>query len=442
MNRTPKISVVVIALAVLVFLGVLTGRPMLDLISGSTELTTDMTLEQAENTYVSYDVTHPVTTYVEEYFSGDPDRVNLTAYVVYDEERQTFVKVVVSSRDNSRMSSLLQKAGMSPSENASSVKPVTVKGTLTPLTDPAAIDTLLESMYNSDSKSTEEMDASAAAQSGWYELRNGYVDGIPTWEIWIAVVVTGMNLLFLLLAVILLLGKGVNPDFLNNRYMGEFLRKQLPWLEPWCQKRSARQIRTACIILPGAIIAAFALGTATGRDISDTLTALVPLFLGIGEFMSLTMLLSTGASFNPYKLLKSYCKEFEALYPVQSERETVIQDLLKADNSWMVHEEGKEECSHGILGSRYWIIFRWSGHLNLVDSSRIGKMYSEVDSGQIRTGKVRYNYVHYMICIHDLGNEEKKRPDRELLWGSETASGHFMTLARKRLGDRAQTIIQ
>ncbi|MEH2958683.1 hypothetical protein [Candidatus Merdisoma sp. JLR.KK006] len=86
-----------------------------------------------------------------------------------------------------------------------------------------------------------------------------------------------------------------------------------------------------------------------------------------------------GLAFEPYKILKNYGKSFEKLYPILSEREAIFQNLLDADDSWDVREQGEEE---------------------------------------------------------------KKHANVQFAFNSGSASGHFLALARKRLGERAQAVIQ
>ncbi len=446
MNHYQKISMLILALASMIFLGILAGSPMLDLISGPTALTGDTQLSQAENTYISYEVFHPVTAYTEEYYSGDPDRARQTAYVVYDRERQIFVKIVTASHNTSELNRLLQKANESDEMNESSLEPVTITGTLMSVTDSDETEDILKAVSGSEFEGTEEMNRQALAQSQWYVLENASVQGIPRWEIRVCIVVMGWNLLFFLIALLQLLKKGASQDYINGNHgtsLGHFLKAQLSWLTPWCHKGSARRTQSAFLTLAGLIAAAFVLGTATGRSISETLTALVPLFLGIGEFYCYLLLVGSGAAFNPYRILNIYGKTLEGLYPLEPERETVIQELLEADDSWNVHEQGKENFCHAILGSRYWIVLRRleGAPITFIDSSRLGKISSKTESGQIRTGKVRYNYVVHSILLYYQGDEEKKQPTIQFGWDSETAAGCFLNLARKRLGGRAQTIM-
>ena len=97
---------------------------------------------------------------------------------------------------------------------------------------------------------------------------------------------------------------------------------------------------------------------------------------------------------------------------------------------------------NGILGERYWMIFGESGFVKVVDSKQVAQIKTEEVSGQIRSGKVRMNYVYYAINIKYINSNRKKGWDAAFNFNSEDTVGHFMVLARKCLGDRALKVIQ
>lgn len=452
MKRKLQLGVVILTLAVILFLGSVAGKGILALLSGAKPLPDETSFSQAENAYLSYEVTHPVISYPEEYYSGDATRVKRMAYLVYDEERQTFLKVVISKEHTSPFERLLRAVNMSEEvkeswgdELESQLKPVTVIGSLTaPAADPEGMAALSQGLSDIDFEESEDLIMEAMAQSGWYVLEEGYIQGLPAWHFVICGAVLVITLLFLLIALISLLRKGTGKDFLSQNPQSpitQFLKAQLPWLESWCQKGRGRRTRMAFLAIVVVAGALTALGFYVGSSPREVLTCHLALGLGLGELYGIPLLLGMGLAFDPDKLLKNYNKAWEKLYPIQTEREAVARDLLKADDSWAVRELGKEDSACAILGERYWMVLKGAAGVALIDSSRVGKLYSETVSGQIRTGKVRYSYTSYMIYIHYLGEEDNKHANVQLSWNSESASGHFLTLARKRLGDRAQTVM-
>lgn len=452
MKRKAQISVIILTLAVILFFGIIAGGRMMCLISGASELTDDMSMEQAKGNYISYQVTHPVISYPEEYYSGDPDRIRRMAYLIYDEERQTCLKIVVSEQNTNDFDQLLRAANMSDEVKEawgdqldSQLTPATVTGSLSHIEDADSMNMLFDALMSSDFQGTEDLRMAALAQSSWYILEDGYIQGIPAWHLRICMVIVGLNLLFLLIALISIVRKGKEKNFLpedSGSSTALFLKSQLSWLEPWCKKGSARRTRMAFLVMIGVPIALTALGFYVGGTPLEVMTCHLAIGLGLGELYSVPLLLGVGLAFEPYKILKNYARAFEKLYPIQSDRENISQNLLEADDSWAVREQGKEDCTCAVLGERYWIVLGGTGGVTLVDSSRIGKMYSETVSGQIRSGKVRYYYTSYVIYIHYQGEEEKKHANMQFAFRSEGASGHFLSLARKRLGERAQTVMQ
>lgn len=453
MKKKSQLSVVILTLAVILFLGIAAGGRIKDLLAGAVPLADDMTFEQARDTYITYDVTHPVVSYPEEYYSGDPGRIRRMAYIIYDEGRQAFLKIVVSEQNTGSFDRLLRAANMSDEVKESwgeqldsQLKPVSITGSIISIEDADAMDAVLDALMSPDFQGTEALRTAALAQSvWWYVLEDGYIQSLPTWHLWVCIVVIGINVLFLLIALISLLRKGVNEDFLSKdhgTYTTQFFKRQLSWLEPWCKKGLAKRTRTAFLVMLAVTAALTGVGFYVGYSSIEVLTCHLPLGLGIGELYGLPLLLGVGLAFNPYKILKNISKSFEKLYPVQSDRETIAQDLMEADDSWVIREQGKEESLCAVLGGRYWVVLSGAGSVTVVDGSRVGKMYSETVSGQVRTGKVRYNYTSYVIYIFYQGDEEKKHANVQFAFNSEGASGHFMALARKRLGDRAQTVMQ
>ena len=151
-----------LALLTMIFYGVLAGKPFLQMAAGPQEELGGRGFEQLEGEYIAYEVTHPVVSYVEEYYSGDSERISKMAYVTYEEER-----------------------------------PVPVNGSLTEITDADEIREILEAMTGSESASTAEMNALAQAQPGWYRIELGYIGGISGANLSICAVAAGAALLVL-----------------------------------------------------------------------------------------------------------------------------------------------------------------------------------------------------------------------------------------------------
>ena len=130
MKKVLDIVVTLCTLGAAVFLALMIGPQFLKLQGGAKALG-QKEFAEAEGSYISYEAAYPVASWVEEYYSGDPDRVRETGYVVYDEGRQEFIYVVVSDRDNRDFSSLMRDLHMvSEMRDDDDMTPVPVKGTL------------------------------------------------------------------------------------------------------------------------------------------------------------------------------------------------------------------------------------------------------------------------------------------------------------------------
>lgn len=451
MKRKAQGGVIVITLAILLYLGILAGGGIVDYVSGAVTMTDDMSIAQAEGTYVSYSITYPVASYPEEYYSGNTSRVKNMAYIIYDEQRQTFVKVVVSHRDTNGLDRLLRAVNMSDGTKEAwgdqlekELRPVALEGTFAPVGSADAVEAIIDVLESDAFEASEEIRAMACAQSDWYVLENGYIRGIDTGNIKFCLVIMGINIVLLLIALIALLKKGPDKDSLSESIGGasaRFFLGQLSWLESWCRDVGASRMQTAglgMVLIPAALTA---LGFWVGYDLTYVLTCHLVVGLGIGEMIAVSMLFGVRMTCDAYKLLQKYDKSFQKLYPDQLERERVAQNLLEADNTWRVQELTREECIGAVLGDRFWMVLKGTKNVHVVDVNRIGKMYSETVSGQVRSGKVHYHYTNYVVYFFYQGDEGKKHPNVELVFHTEDASGQFMTLARKRLGDRAGAII-
>lgn len=452
MKRKPQIIVIILTLAVILFFGAMTGGRIMDLMAGVSGMADGMSVEQAGDSYVAYNVTHPVVSYPEEYYSGDSDRVSRMAYITYDEKRQIFLKIVVSDRHTGDLDGLLRAANMSEEVKAawgdqldSELRPVPVTGSFASIEDADAMKALLDALSGSDFEGTEELREMALAQSDWYMLEDRYIQGVPVANLWICITVMGLNVLFLLIALTALLRKGPDRDALfgnSGSADAQLLRRQLSWLEPWCKKRGAKRVQMACLAIVAISAALVVLGFWVGGDAMYVLTCHLAIGLGAAELYGVPLLLGLRLNFDPDRLLMNYAKVFEKLYPSQPERAAVAQDLLRADDSWIVRECGKDSCVCVILGEHYWMVLKGTREVMVIDRDRIGKLYTETVSGQVRSGKVRYNYTSYVIYVYYQGNEESRKADVQFAFDTEDASGHLMSLARKRLGDQAQTVMR
>ncbi|MCI9570051.1 MAG: hypothetical protein HFG14_09200 [Lachnospiraceae bacterium] len=451
MKRQIYLGMAIFALAVAVFFCVLTGRQFLSLLSGPMPAADGVSLEQMEGQYITYSVAHPVASFVEEYYSGDKDRISKMAYVIYDQERQAFFKLVVSEQRKGTLNQLMQAVNRSQElkdswgdRQASEERPVEVAGSLIPVEDPAALRQIGEALADEDSYSTDEMNELASLQTGWYVLIDKAVEGIPVPDLWLCAVAAGMSILMFLICLMLLAKKSTASaeGSLAGSAAGQLLENQRSWITSWCEKGRARQNGMAILFMAGAIAALVALGLFVGYSMQEVMTRHLPIGILVGELSAVTLAATAGTTFNPDKVLKRCRKGLERALPGQAEQDRVARELLDTPEEWSVLESGKEDIRYGIVGEHYWMVLTGKGIVSVVDADRIGKMTSETMSGQIRSGKVRMNYTYYVVQINYMDSGKKKGVDAAIHFDTEQAAGHFMTLARKRLGERAADVIK
>lgn len=449
MKKLIQAGTVVLVAAVIVFFSVLTGSKFLEMKAGPVTAGDELSLEEMEGKYITYSVTRPIISYVEEYKSGDQSQVSKMAYITYDENRQAFLKIVISERKDGEFEWLMRAVNRSErlkkefgERQKKDERPIDVSGSLAPFTDTEEIGLIQEALQETELEDGERIVNLALAQTEWYVLEDGYVDGIPTMNLWICAFVILMNIVIFLICLFSLLRKSKKISVSGNSSVEKLMERQRIWLEPWCEEGvKIRNLQGALLFfVPVAIM--LAIGFYGVGETMEVLTMHLPIGLAFGELGGLPLLLRVGLGFYPDKYLKAYQKNLRREIPNEADLDAVCEDLLGTETQWSVLEKGKEEIRYGILGERYWMIFRQGGFVEVVDSEQIDQIKTEEVSGRTLSGKVWISYVFYSIKIKYLNSNRKKDWDTEINFDSEDTAGHFMVLARKRLGDRASEVIQ
>lgn len=423
MKKQIVAGIAVLAVIVAVFYAVLTGSKFLEMAAGAMNAGDNLTLEEMENRYITYSVADPIVTYAEEYYSGDKSRVSKWAYIIYDEKRQTFLKIVIPERRKSK-------------------KSIDVSGSLMLFTDTAEIRRIQGDLQEEIQEDDKEILNIALSQTKWYVLEDGYVGGISKANLWICAAVIFLNIIFFIICLFSLLQKDNGSYDSGSSSLEQLLNRQRIWLEPWCEAGRKSRCLQGVLWIFGAAVVMTALGFGVGCSTMYVLTLHLPIGLCIGELCGVTLMLGVVKTFNPDKLLKAYQKNLGKEVPQGTDLDALSEDLLGAEARWTVMEKRKERIRYGILGERYWIIFGEGGFVRVLDSEQVAQMKSEEISGQIRSGRVRTNYVYYAVNVKYRNSDKKKGWDTSFSFNSEEAAGHFMALVRERLGDRALEVIQ
>ena len=208
MDRQTHTKIFLFSAVAVLFFCIMAGRQFFAFISGPEPTAGHIDLGELEGEYVSYYVTHPVASFVEEYYSGDAGRASKMAYVTYDEERQVFLKVVVPDRKKGNLEHLMKAVNRSEElkaswgdKQASEERPIEVTGTLAPLGD-EAIQEAMDALAGPDSQSTGEMDSLASAQLCWYVIEDKNIGGFLPFNLWMSMVTAGLNVLIFLLCML------------------------------------------------------------------------------------------------------------------------------------------------------------------------------------------------------------------------------------------------
>lgn len=469
MKRVLDIVVTLCALVMAAVLWMSAGTQFMKMLTGPSELG-EQDFAQAEGEYLLYEAAYPVGSYVEEYYSGDPDRVRRTGYVVYDEERQAFVYIVAGDNHEGELKSLMWNLHLAVElRKNKDMTPALVKGTLelmeqeeiehvqTALQESEIVD-LYRSFagtqgdeayyeaYFGDEYGRVMADMCQRLEQGWqqadwYVIEHGRVGGLAVYELWISALAAALNLLIFLFRLVKLFTGGkvkkssqaIEPEAAGKA--GKLLEAQRGWVEEWCEFILNQVRRMAYLTAAGGAVILVVIGVLVKTPIEGILALHLPLGLLLGEGAAAFLWLAQKGQSKPDKIIKKLKKSLERELPDQVERESFAQDILDAGKEWEFREKSKEAMHHGIVGSSYIVVFSWNGAVTAVDARRLARIETETVEGQIRSGKVRIHYVSYELRFYYRNISPKKSCDKALSFQAQGTQGRFVALVRKRFGD-------
>lgn len=464
MKKVLNFIVTLCALGAAVVLGLSAGPSFLKLMKGPVPLEEGKDFSQAEGEYLLYDAAYPVASYVEEYYSGDPDRVRKTGYVVYDAERECFVYIVVPDGKGAGFKNLMWDLHLAVQmrENKD-MTPVTVSGSLEPL-DESRLEHIAAALKESEivelyadyggtsnadyyfgdeyGKVIEKMCRQleeGGTQTEWYCINLGSIGGLAIFEIWISALAAGLNFLIFLYRLIGLFtggkkkGKKALPDTAGK--WEQLMESQRDWVEEWCDYVLNRARRMAYLTVAVTTVILVVIGVLVKTPVQGILVLHLPLGLLLGEAaVSLLWVTQKGQS-KPDKVIGRIQKNMEKAITSPGERENLAEDILNTGKEWVVREMRKDSMVYGILGSRYWVVFTGIGGATAIDSERLARVGTATISGTVRSGKVRVSYLSYAIRFYYRNMEPKKACVGAVSCQTQDTQGHFMLLVRKRTGD-------
>lgn len=468
MKKVLDIVVTLCALAAGVVLLVLCAGPFFKMQAGAESLGTSGALADAEGKYVTYEAAYPVASCEAEYYSGDPDRVKKMGYVIYDEARQTFVYIVIDEQDDARLSNLMYYLGMNvETREGRDMTPFVAEGTLQPM-DSASVkkvqkaldngkvaglylayynDGDLTSYYFSDQYG-EVMKGMCALlnegqQSEWYCIEEGSIDGMSKGQIWLCMLTALFSLLIFVCSLISLLKgkKEENPVSGKTGWMGQLLDAIGRRMAQQCESRLNRTMLMAFLTAVGVTGILILIGLAVGLTFPEVLVFHFPLGLLLGEIFAVVLWKAQSGQSKPKKIVKKIETAIKRQLPQPAEQEAFAEDIVSADNEWDFTEEfGSEPMIYGTVGSRYWAKFTEFGLVTIVDSARLAKIETEKVSGSVRVNRVRTYYQSHEIRFFYQSAEVKKRFDVAFVFNLEDTAGLFMTLVRRRVGEKVEIV--
>lgn len=468
MRKVLDIVVTLCALAAGIGLLVVCGGPFLKLQSGARALGDSDALAEAEGEYVTYEAAYPVASCEAEYYSGDPDRVKKMGYVVYDEARQTFVYIVINESDDARLSNLMYYLGQNVEQrDGEDMTPFLTDGTLE-LMDSDSVRQVRKALdngkvanlylsYSNDGDFSsyyfgdqygEVMKGMCALlnegqQSEWYYIEEGSIDGMSKGQIWLCMLTALFSLIIFVFSLISLLKGKKEENFVSGRtgWMGKLLDAIGKRMAQQCEDRLKRTKLIACLTAVGVTCGLVVIGFAAGLTFPEVLVFHFPLGLLLGELFAVVLWKAQSGQSKPRKIVKKIEKQIKQRLPQPSEQEAFAEDIVSADNEWDFTEEaGSEPMVYGTVGSRYWVRFTEFGLVTIVDSARLAKIETEKTSGSIRINKVRTYYHSYDIKFFYQSAEVKKRFDVAYTFNLEETAGLFMTLVRRRVGEKVEIV--
>lgn len=476
MKKFVDIAVTVCLLGIAVFFWMAAGFRFVQVMGGAKPLAAGESYAQAEGKYITYDALYPIASYEEAYYSGDADRIRQMGYVVYDAEREAFLYIVVDEQNARGLRALLWNLHL-PAElrAAKDMSPVRVKGTLERMEDEAirhAAAALEESevlaLLKDYGRGTEgeayheyyfgdscgntlsvmgDKLARGREQTEWYRITDGSVGGLPLGSVWACVLAAGFSFLIALFRISAVVKEGKKEKSGEREAtasagsaLEQLLEAQRDWIEEWCARSMARMSLYAYLTAVCCGAALTAVGLFVGSGIWGALTWHLPVGVLFGELAAVFVWFSQKKRSNPNKALRRLRRSIEKEVRSSDAREAFASDLLGTGSEWTFQEWTKDNVLCGIAGSRYWAVFSGLGGAAIVDTVRLEKVETAMESGQIRSGKARILYMNYVARFWYRHVKPKNTWDQSYTFRTGDTLGHFVELAKKRAGDTVEFI--
>ncbi len=465
MKKLFHIAVTLCSAVIAVFFLLYAGPQLMTMQTGPEPLKPEQSFADAAGTYISYEAAYPVAFWAEEYYSGDPDRIKTSGYVIYDVDRDAFVCILIPKEKDQDFDRLLRGMALAAEMRADrDMSPILVNGSLTLASQEQAgnvmdaleeskileqyiefmdSDTYMKSYFGEDEygkvlRNMCQKLLDGEHQSEWYVLEQGNIGSLGTGEIWICILTALLNVLIFLFSLFGLL-KGNQTETsqtpaASGSAMERFLAEQRFYAKDWCTFNLNRGYRLASM----SVVVTLAIFVAIGIFVkaADRLVPFyIPAGLLFGELVALLFWFSQSNRSKPEKILKKIEKYLAKELPDASMRNAFIEEFVNTEQSWSFCEKTKEGMLWGKTGERFWSIFLWNGRVTIVDVSQLKEVQTETISGTVNSGAVRVHYVSYAANFYYQEDMPKRKPDKTVSFNVEDRLGFFMSLVHRRVGD-------
>ena len=464
MKKMVHIVIMLCSAAIAVIFGVFSVLHFSKMQTNPEPLKSDVNYADAEGTYISFEASYPIASWVDEYYSGDPDRVRSTGYVIYDVIHDTFVCTIVLDEKDPGFGSLMRGMQLPATTRAGrDMMPITINGFLeraTPeqaeLAEKALDENDVLKMYidfmDSDGymKSYFEDDEYGITlgsmcqklldgnkQTQWYVIKQE-MDNLSTVKTWLCFLTACLNALIFLFSVVGLLRSNRQETTDANESYGSlserFLAEQKVYAADWCtyNLKRAHRLIVFSVVIPLVICIAIAFLV---KSTDSILSLYFPLGLLIGEIIALILWSSQTSQSKPDKILKNFQKYLTKELPNDSMRNEFMQEYVNTEPKWIFHEKTHEGMIWGKAGERYWSFFSWTGRVTIVEVSRLNEVETETVSGTVNNGTVRVRYESYVANFYYQYDNAKRKPDKSVSFNVKDNLESFIELARKRVGN-------
>lgn len=469
MKKMVQIVIMICSAAIAVLFGVFSVNQYTKTQAVPEQLKPEANYADAEGAYISFEASYPIASWVEEYYSGDPDRVRSTGYVIYDEIHDTFVCTVVPEEKDPGFGSLMRGMQLPAQTRANrDMLPITINGTLERAASEQAeqatkaleendvlkmyidfmdSDAYMKQYFEDDTygKTLKDMCQKLLdgnKQNQWYIIRQEN-NNLGSFGIWLCFLTACLNaLIFLICLAGLFRDKKQETAALSNDSLsGRFLAAHRSFATDWCafNLKNTYRVSVFSVVIPLAVCLTIAFLV----KVPDLILSLyLPLGLLIGEGLALILWSSQSSLSKPDKILKNLQNNLAKELPNDSVQNEFMQEYLDTEAKWTFYEKTKEGMIWGKTGERYWSFFLWTGKVTVIDVSQLDEVETETISGTVNNGTVRVHYESYVANFYyqNSNNNKKRKPAKIIKFNVKDNLNSFVELARKRVGNSVAII--